>query len=67
LTSAVATVYPKIGEQGGRLSMPLELMLQIYFLQLWFNLSDPMVEEELYDSAAMRSFVGHRPGCGRCA
>jgi IS5 family transposase len=33
-------------------------MLRIYFLQLWFNLSDPAVEEALYDSAAMRSFVG---------
>ena len=33
-------------------------MLRIYFLQLWFNLSDPAVEEALYDSVAMRSFVG---------
>ena len=33
-------------------------MLRIYFLQHWFNLSDPAVEEALYDSAAMRGFVG---------
>jgi IS5 family transposase len=33
-------------------------MLRIYFLQLWFNLSDPAVEEALYDSMAMRGFVG---------
>jgi IS5 family transposase len=33
-------------------------MLRIYFLQQWFNLSDPAVEEALYDSAVMRSFVG---------
>jgi IS5 family transposase len=33
-------------------------MLRIYFLQLWFNLSDLAVEEALYDSVAMRSFVG---------
>ena len=33
-------------------------MLRIYFLQQWFNLSDPAVEEALYDSLAMRSFVG---------
>jgi IS5 family transposase len=33
-------------------------MLRIYFLQQWFNLSDPAVEEALYDSAGMRSFVG---------
>jgi IS5 family transposase len=33
-------------------------MLRIYFLQQWFDLSDPGVEEALYDSASMRSFVG---------
>ena len=33
-------------------------MLRIYFLQQWFNLSDPAVEETLYDSAVMRQFVG---------
>ncbi len=38
--------------------MPLERLLRIYFLQLWFNLSDPAVGEALYDSAAMRSFAG---------
>lgn len=51
-------VYPKISENGGRPAMPVERMLRIYFLQLWFNLSDPGVEETLYDSVAMRSFVG---------
>jgi IS5 family transposase len=29
----------------------------MYFLQLWFNLSDPAVAEALYDSVSMRSFV----------
>ncbi len=33
-------------------------MLRIYFLQQWFNLSDPGVEEALYDLPAMRRFVG---------
>ena len=33
-------------------------MLRIHFLQHWFNLSDPSVEEALYDSRAMREFVG---------
>jgi len=33
-------------------------MLRMHLLQLWFNLSDPAVEEALYDSLAMRSFVG---------
>jgi transposase, IS5 family len=58
MTAAVQTVYPKISENGGRPPIPLERMLRIYFLQLWFNLSDPAVEEALYDSASMRSFVG---------
>ena len=31
----------------------------MYFLQLWFNLSDLAVEEELYDSASMRNFAGN--------
>ena len=58
MTAAVQTVYPKISENGGRPPIPLERMLRIYFLQLWFNLSDPAVEEALYDSASMRGFVG---------
>jgi IS5 family transposase len=33
-------------------------MLRIHFLHHWFNLSDPAVEESLYDSRAMRRFVG---------
>src|SRR5438046_7209462 len=37
-------------------------MLRIYFLQQWFNLSDPAAEEALYDSLAMRQFVGSARG-----
>jgi IS5 family transposase len=58
LAAAVQTAYPKVSENGGRPPIPLERMLRIYFLQLWFNLSDPAVEEALYDSVAMRSFAG---------
>lgn len=58
LTGASEPVYPKGSDAGGRPPIPLERMLRIYFLQLWFNLSDPAVEEALYDSAAMRSFAG---------
>ena len=43
---------------NGRPPVGCERMLRIYFLQQWFNLSDPGVEEALYDSAVMRSFVG---------
>lgn len=58
LAAVIAPVYPKASEQGGRPPIPLERMLRIYFLQLWFNLSDPAAEEALYDSVAMREFVG---------
>lgn len=54
----IEPVYPKISEQGGRPPIALERMVRVYFLQLWFNLSDPAVEEALYDSVAMRSFAG---------
>ncbi len=58
LAAAVQTAYPTVRASGGRPPIPLERMLRIYFLQLWFNLSDPAVEEALYDSVAMRAFVG---------
>jgi IS5 family transposase len=48
--------YPKPG--NGRPPVGVERMLRIDFLQHWFNLSDPAVEEALYDSQAMRAFVG---------
>jgi len=56
LLALIAPHYPK-GERG-RPPVPLERMLRIYFLQQWFNLSDPAAEEALYDSEAMRRFVG---------
>ena len=56
LCALIEPVYPKPG--NGRPPIGRERMLRIYFLQQWFNLSDPAVEEALYDSAAMRSFVG---------
>src|SRR6476646_3077837 len=48
--------YPKPG--NGRPPIGVARMLRIYFLQQWFNLSDPGVEEALYDSAVMRQFAG---------
>src|SRR6202045_171261 len=55
LCALVAPHYPKPG--NGRPAVGVERMLRIYFLQQWFNLSDPAVEEALYDSSAMRRFV----------
>jgi IS5 family transposase len=48
--------YPKAG--NGTQPMPLERMLRIYFMQNWFNLSDPAAEDALYDSESMRRFAG---------
>src|SRR5579864_6470831 len=56
LCRLIEPVYPKPG--NGRPPVGLERMLRIHFLQQWFNLSDPGVEEALYDSATMRQFVG---------
>ncbi|MGH7154869.1 MAG: transposase, partial [Acetobacteraceae bacterium] len=57
LVAVVERFYAKAGEAGGRPPIPLERMLRVYFLQLGFNLSDPAVEEALYDSVAMRTFA----------
>jgi len=56
LCALIEPVYPKAG--NGRPPVGVERMLRIYFLQQWFNLSDPAAEEALYDSRAMRQFVG---------
>jgi IS5 family transposase len=56
LCALIERYYPKAG--NGRQPVGLERMLRIYFLQQWFNLSDPAVEEALYDSVVMRQFVG---------
>lgn len=57
LVDVIAPHYPTAGRRG-RPPMPLERMLRIYFLQQWFNLSDPAAEDALYDSETMRRFVG---------
>src|SRR6202140_356335 len=56
LCALIEPHYPKAG--NGRPPVGLERMLRMYFLQQWFNLSDPGVEEALYDSVVMRDFVG---------
>jgi transposase, IS5 family len=56
LQSLVEPHYAKAG--NGRRPVGLGIMLRTYFVQQWFNLSDPGVEEALYESAALRRFVG---------
>lgn len=57
LSAVIEPFYPK-PEGAGRRPVGIERMLRIHFLQHWFELSDPAAEEALYDSRAMREFVG---------
>jgi len=56
LLSLVEPHYPKAGK--GRQPVGLSIMLRIYFVQQWFNLSDPGMEQALYESAVLRRFAG---------
>ena len=56
LVALIEPHYPKAG--NGRQPMPLEQMLRVYFMQQWFNLSDPQAEDALYDIEPMRRFAG---------
>ena len=56
LLGLIEPYYPKAG--NGRRPHPLGAMLRIYFLQQWYQLSDPGAEEALYDIQSMRAFVG---------
>ena len=56
LVSLIAPHYPTDG--NGRPRKDLELMLRVHFMQIWFNLSDPAMEDSLYDSESMRRFAG---------
>lgn len=56
LVALIEPHYPKAG--NGRQPMPLERMLRVYFMQQWFNLSDPQAEDSLYDIEPMRRFAG---------
>jgi transposase, IS5 family len=56
LCALIEPHYPKAG--NGRPPIGLERMLRLHFLQHWFNLSDPGLEDALYDSNAMRQFAG---------
>ncbi len=55
LIARIKPHYPKAGR--GRRPHDLERMLRIYFLQQWFNLSDPQAEDAIYDSESMRRFA----------
>ena len=56
LLALVEPVYPKAG--NGRQPVGLAIMLRTYFLQHWFGLSDPGMEEAFYDSVVLQRFAG---------
>ena len=56
LLSLIEPHYPKSGRPG-RQPYRLETMLRIHFLQQWYALSDPAMEEALHDTPVMRRFA----------
>lgn len=56
LQALIERHYPKAG--NGRQPVGLAIMLRTYFLQQWFSLSDPGMEEAFYESPALRRFAG---------
>jgi IS5 family transposase len=56
LVERLRPLYPK-GERG-RPPVGLERMLRLYFVQQWYGLADEALEDALYDSQALRGFVG---------
>ena len=56
LLKVIEPFYPVAGR--GRRPYPLEAMLRVHLMQNWFALSDPAMEEALYEIASLRSFAG---------
>ncbi|WP_228719842.1 IS5 family transposase [Methylococcus geothermalis] len=57
LLAVIEPHYPKAGRRG-RQPYPLATMLRLYFLQQWYALSDPGLEDALYEIESMRRFAG---------
>ena len=56
LEQRIAPFYPK--GKGGRPPYPLAVMLKVHCMQLFYNLSDPAMEDALYEIESMRRFAG---------
>lgn len=55
----VGKILPYYTEaETGRKRKEAMLMLKIYFLQQWYNLSDPAAEEAIYDRVSFQKFLG---------
>ncbi len=50
--------FPNAAGKRGRPPIGLERMLRVYFLQQWYALADEALKDAIYDSQAMRDFVG---------
>ncbi len=64
LVQLVEPFAPKPGAKGGRPAFPLQTMLRIHFMQQWFGLSDPAMEEALHDVPMYQSFAHLDAGVG---
>ncbi|SEJ96826.1 transposase, IS5 family [Variovorax sp. OK212] len=42
----------------GRRPYPLEAMLRVHLMQSWFALTDPAMEETVYEITSLRAFAG---------
>ena len=58
LESRIEPFYPKVGR--GRRPYPLGTMLRVHCVQLFYNLSDPGMEDLLYEVESVRRFAGLR-------
>ena len=56
LLEPILSKYPQ--SRKGRRPVPAKVMLRIYLMQQWYGLSDPAMEESLYDTESMRRFAG---------
>ena len=50
--------YPDSRGKRGRPPIPLKRILRMYFVQQWYALADEALEDAIYDSQALRDFVG---------
>ena len=65
LVGLIQPFAPVAGSQGGRPAFAVETMLRIHFLQQWFGLSDPAMEEALHDISLYCEFAKLDPGAMR--
>ena len=65
LVNLIQPFAPVAGSQGGRPAFAVETMLRIHFLQQWFGLSDPAMEEALHDISLYCEFAKLDPGAMR--